>query len=60
MSAFPKADIQNIRLGTDLNVRFWPKADIGTQSKSVFLNVRFGEKSGHSGLWPGLVKGDFS
>jgi len=48
MSAFPKADVQNVRIGTDLNVRLWPKADIETESKWVLLNVRFGEKSGHS------------
>jgi hypothetical protein len=28
MSAFPKADIQNVRVGVGLNVRLWPKADI--------------------------------
>ncbi len=39
MAAFPKADIQNVRVGTDLNVRLWPKADIETESKSPFLNV---------------------
>ncbi len=27
--AFPKADIQNVRIGTDLNGCLWPKADIG-------------------------------
>jgi len=51
MSAFPKAAVQNVRLGIGLNVRLWPKADIETESKWVFLNVRFGEKSGHS--WSG-------
>ena len=25
----PKADIQNIRLGSEPNVRFWPKAAVG-------------------------------
>ncbi len=50
MTAFPKADVQNVHIGVDLNVRFWPKADIETESKWVFLNVRFGEKSGHSAL----------
>ncbi len=48
MSAFPKADVQNVRIGIELNVCFWPKADIETESKWVFLNVRFGEKSRHS------------
>ena len=33
MSAFPKADVQNLGVGTDLNVRFWPKADI----RALFL-----------------------
>ena len=28
MTAFPKADVQNVHVGTDLNVRLWPKADI--------------------------------
>ncbi len=28
MSAFPKADVQDVRIGIDLNVRLWPKADI--------------------------------
>jgi hypothetical protein len=27
MTAFPKAAIQNVLLGADLNVRLWPKAD---------------------------------
>ncbi len=48
MSAFPKADVQNVRIGIDLNVCLWPKADIRTESKSQFLDVRFGEKSGRS------------
>ncbi len=48
MSAFPKADVQDMRVGTDLNVRLWPKADIRTKSKSSLANVCFGEKSGRS------------
>ncbi len=28
MTAFSKADVQNVRLGVELNVRFWPKADV--------------------------------
>ncbi len=28
MSAFPKADVQNVRIGIELNVRLWPKADV--------------------------------
>ena len=65
MSAFPKADVQNIRIGTELNVRFWPKAAIRTESKSVFLNVRFGEKSRHSStvnvcVSPESASGNFS
>ncbi len=28
MTAFPKADVQNIGIRTELNVRLWPKADI--------------------------------
>ncbi len=28
MTAFPKADVQNVRLGVELNVRLWPKADV--------------------------------
>ncbi len=28
MTAFPKADVQNVRIGIELNVRLWPKADI--------------------------------
>ena len=28
MSAFPKADIQSLRIGVDLNVRLWPKAAV--------------------------------
>ena len=28
MSAFPKADVQNDRIGRESNVRFWPKADV--------------------------------
>ncbi len=29
MTAFPKADVQNVRIGIDLNVCLWPKADVG-------------------------------
>jgi len=25
---FPKADVQNVRVGVELNDRFWPKADV--------------------------------
>ncbi len=28
MTAFSKADVQNVRVGVELNVRLWPKADI--------------------------------
>ncbi len=35
MSAFPKADVQNVRDGVELNGCSWPKADIRTQSESV-------------------------
>ena len=28
MTAFSKADVQNVRIGTNLNGCFWPKADI--------------------------------
>ncbi len=28
MTAFPKADVQNGRIGQELNVRLWPKADV--------------------------------
>ncbi len=28
MSAFPKADVQNVRIGVELDVCLWPKADI--------------------------------
>ncbi len=28
MSAFPKAAVQNIRVGADLNVCLWPKAAV--------------------------------
>ncbi len=48
MSAFPKADIQNLRIGAGLYGCLWPKADIRTESKWVFLNGCFGEKSGRS------------
>jgi len=27
-AAFPKADVQNARVGSEPNVRFWPKADV--------------------------------
>jgi len=33
MSAFPKADIQNMRVETELYGCLWPKADIETESK---------------------------
>ena len=48
MSAFPKAAVQNLRVGVELNVRLWPKADIRTESKSLLSNVCFGEKSERS------------
>ena len=48
MSAFPKADVQNVRIGVNLDVCLWPKVDIGTKSKSPILNGSFGEKSEHS------------
>ncbi len=60
MSAFPKADVQNIRIRVEPNVCLWPKADIRTESKSGFLNVRFGEKSGHSAVRPGPIRADFT
>ncbi len=36
----PKADIQNIRPGADLNVCFWPKADIGQPRNTQHWQVR--------------------
>jgi len=39
MSAFPKADVQNVRIGTEPNVRFWPKADIGWQQSRLELCI---------------------
>ncbi len=45
MTAFPKAAVQNVRVGTDLNVRLWPKAAIETESGWVFLNGCSGEKA---------------
>ncbi len=44
MTAFSKADVQNVRIGIEPNVCLWPKADIRTESKSVFVNDHFGEK----------------
>ncbi len=55
MSAFPKAAVQSVRLGSDLDVRSWPKADIRTESRSLILNGRFGEKSGRSAPEPSGV-----
>ncbi len=43
-TAFPKADIQNVRVGVELYGRLWPKADIRTESIWVFLNGCFGEE----------------
>ncbi len=31
MTAFSKADVQNVRIGIDLNVCLWPKADVHTE-----------------------------
>jgi len=28
MTAFPKADVQKVRIGTDLNGCLWPEADV--------------------------------
>ena len=28
MTAFPKADVQNVRAGAELNVRLWPIAAV--------------------------------
>ncbi len=50
MSAFRKADVQNVGVEIVLDVCLWPKADIRTESKSVFLNGCFGGKSRHSGV----------
>ena len=36
------------------------KADIRTESRLLLANDRFGEKSGHSGLCPGLIGPDFT
>ena len=48
MTAFPKADIQNGRIGVEPNVCLWPKADIAGESKRAFFTAAFGEKSGRS------------
>ena len=32
MTVFPKADVQNVRLGIELNVRLWPKAAAGERA----------------------------
>ncbi len=40
MSAFPKADVQNVRIGTDLNVCLWPKADIRVLELRARVNGR--------------------
>jgi hypothetical protein len=43
MSAFPKADIQSVRIGVDLNGCLWPKADIRILKYSItsaFLNSK--------------------
>ena len=37
----PKAAVQNVGVGIELNVCLWPKVDIRTESKSPFLNVRY-------------------
>ncbi len=37
MSAFPKADVQNVRIGIEPNVRLWPKADIEHRRKIALL-----------------------
>ncbi len=39
MSAFPKADIENMGVGTGLDGRFWPKAVIGSKM-SLFVTGR--------------------
>jgi hypothetical protein len=49
MSAFSKADVQNVRVGTELNVCLWPKAAVqvadtnGVKRKDCWtsLNGRF-------------------
>ncbi len=33
MTAFPKADVQNVRIGVEPNVCFWPKAAVGRALK---------------------------
>ncbi len=37
MTAFPKADVQNVRVGTELDGCFWPKADIHEQCLTATL-----------------------
>ncbi len=45
MSAFPKAAVQNVRIGIEPNVRFWPKADI-CRHEEQDLTLRIG-----GGFW---------
>ncbi len=45
MSAFPKADIQNVRDRVELYGCFWPKADTRTESKSQSVNACFGGRA---------------
>ncbi len=37
MTASPKADIQNVRVGVALNVRFWPKRTLEPLKKAAPL-----------------------
>ena len=40
-SAFFKADVQNVRIGVELNVRFWPKAAIRERNTDrIYLGKR--------------------
>ncbi len=43
MSAFPKADVQNVRIGVEPNVCFWPIAAVQNARVRIELYVR---------LWP--------
>ena len=39
MSAFPKADIQNVRVGHEFNVCFWPKADVQSPNSGGVTSI---------------------
>ena len=60
MSAFPKADVQNCRVGSGFYVCLWPKADVEAESKPFIFMSAFLPESRHRPLRAALRREDFA